>query len=94
VLAGRLWTSQSALGALNFYASAPRWFDTDAPSLQKSSVVMPRSPCPAQDRRSHCSGPLRPGTLVGQAQGIIMERFDLDMESAFEGYVATPRTPI
>jgi GAF domain-containing protein len=30
VLAVRLWTSQSTLGASNLYACSPRWFDPDA----------------------------------------------------------------
>jgi GAF domain-containing protein len=84
VLAVRLWTSQSTLGALNLYACSPRWFDPDAlavaevlgrhVSIALSSARQEESLWQAIDARK----------LIGQAQGILMERFALDDERAFE----------
>ena len=84
VLAVRLWTSQSTLGALNLYACSPRWFDPDAlataevfgrhASIAISSAKQVESLSQAIDAR----------TLIGRAQGILMERFALDDQSAFE----------
>jgi GAF domain-containing protein len=84
VLAVRLWTSQSTLGALNFYACSPRWFDPDAvavaevlgrhASIALATARQEESLWQAIDARK----------LIGQAQGILMERFDLDDERAFE----------
>jgi GAF domain-containing protein len=84
VLAVRLWTSQSILGALNFYACSPRWFDSDAlaaaevfcrhASIALSSARQEESLWQAIDAR----------TLIGRAQGILMERFALDDQGAFE----------
>ncbi len=84
VLAGRLWTSQSTLGASNFYASAPPWFDTDA--LLVAEVLGRHASIALSSARQEESlqRAIVPRTLVGQAQGIIVERFDLDRESAFE----------
>jgi GAF domain-containing protein len=83
-LAVRLWTSQSILGALNLYAHSPDWFDPDAlaaaeafghhASIAVSSAKQEESLWRAIDAR----------TLVGRAQGILMERFGLDDEAAFE----------
>ncbi len=84
VLAVRLWTSKATLGALNLYACSPRWFDPDAlaaaevlgrhASIALSSAKQEESLRQAMDAR----------TLIGQAQGILMERFDLDDQGAFE----------
>ena len=84
VLAVRLWTSQSTLGALNLYACSPRWFDPDAlaaaevfgrhASIALSSAKQEESLRQAIDTR----------TLIGRAQGILMERFALDDQGAFE----------
>jgi GAF domain-containing protein len=84
VLAVRLWTTQSTLGALNLYACCPRWFDPDAlavaevlarhASIALSSARQEESLRQAIDAR----------TLIGQAQGILMERFALDDQGAFE----------
>jgi GAF domain-containing protein len=83
-LAVRLWTSQSTLGALNFYACSPRRFDPDAlavaevlgrhASIALSSARQEESLWQAIDTRTH----------IGRAQGILMERFALDDEGAFE----------
>jgi transcriptional regulator with GAF, ATPase, and Fis domain len=84
VLAVRLWTSQSTLGALNLYSCSPRWFDPDAlaaaevfgchASIALSSAKQEESLWQAIDAR----------TLIGRAQGILMERFALDDQGAFE----------
>jgi transcriptional regulator with GAF, ATPase, and Fis domain len=84
VLAVRLWTSQSTLGALNLYACSPRWFDADAlavaevlgrhASIALASAREEESLWQAIDARK----------LIGQAQGMLMERFALDDERAFE----------
>ena len=84
VLAVRLWTSQSTLGALNLYACSPHWFDPDAlavaevlgrhASIALASAREEESLWQAIDARK----------LIGQAQGILMERFALDDERAFE----------
>ena len=83
-LAVRLWTSQSILGALNLYARSPDWFDPDAlaaaevfghhASIALSSAKQEDSLWQAIDARM----------LVGRAQGILMERFGLDDEAAFQ----------
>lgn len=84
VLAVPLWTSKSTLGALNLYAGSPRWFVTDAlaaaevfgrhASIAISSAKQVESLSQAVDAR----------TLIGRAQGILMERFAIDDQSAFE----------
>jgi transcriptional regulator with GAF, ATPase, and Fis domain len=84
VLAVRLWTSKSTLGALNLYAGSPRWFDPDMlaaaevfgrhASIALSNAKQEESLWQAIDAR----------TLIGRAQGILMERFALDDQSAFE----------
>jgi GAF domain-containing protein len=84
VLAVRLWTSQATLGALNLYACSPRGFDPDAlaaaevfgrhASIALSTAKQEESLRQAIDAR----------TLIGQAQGILMEQFDLDDQGAFE----------
>jgi GAF domain-containing protein len=84
VLAVRLWTSQSTLGALNLYACSPRWLDPDALAAAKvfgrhasiaiSNAKQEESLWRAIDAR----------TLIGRAQGILMERFALDDQAAFE----------
>jgi len=84
VLAVRLWTSKATLGALNLYACSPRWFDPDAlaaaevfgrhASIALSSAKQEESLWQAIDAR----------TLIGRAQGILMERFALDDQGAFE----------
>lgn len=83
-LAVRLWTSQSALGALNLYACSPHGFDPDAlaaaevlgrhASIALYSAKQEESLRQAIDAR----------TLIGRAQGILMERFSLDDQGAFE----------
>lgn len=79
----RLFTTQDRLGALNLYAERPRAFDeTDVDhgeALAAHIAVALRS---AQEI-SGLSIALDGRTVVGQAQGILMERFGLDPAAAF-----------
>jgi transcriptional regulator with GAF, ATPase, and Fis domain len=84
VLAVRLWTSQSTMGALNLYACAPCWFDADALAVAEvlgrhASIAL----AAAREEESLWQA-IDARKLIGQAQGILMERFDLDDERAFE----------
>lgn len=84
VLSVRLWTSQSTLGALNLYAWSSDWFDPDALAVAEilgrhASIAL------ATARHEHSLWQaIDARKLIGQAQGILMERFALDDERAFE----------
>lgn len=84
VLAVQLWTSQLTLGALTLYAGPPRWFDGDA--LAAAEVLGRHASIALSTARQEES--LRQAidarTLIGRAQGILMERFAIDDQAAFE----------
>ena len=84
VLAVQLWTSQLTLGALTLYAGPPRWFDADA--LAAAEVLGRHASIALSTARQEES--LRQAidarTLIGRAQGILMERFAIDDQAAFD----------
>jgi GAF domain-containing protein len=84
VLAIQLWTSQSTLGALNLYACSPHGFDADALAAagvlgRHASIAL----CTARQEESLRQA-IDARTLIGRAQGILMERFAVDDQAAFE----------
>lgn len=84
VLAVQLSTSQLTLGALNMYASSPRWFDADALTAagvlgRLASIAL----CTARQEETLRQA-IDARTLIGRAQGILMERFAVDDQAAFE----------
>jgi len=84
VLVVRLWTSHATWGTLNLYAVRPRHFDANSvgiaeilgrhASIAVASARNEESLTQAIDARK----------LIGQAQGILMERYDLDDRRAFD----------
>jgi GAF domain-containing protein len=84
VIAVRLWTSHSTLGALSLYGVQPDCFDASAVGI---SEIMGRhaSIALASARQEHSlMQAVDARKLVGQAQGILMERYDLDDQRAFD----------
>ncbi|OBK14187.1 GAF and ANTAR domain-containing protein [Mycobacterium asiaticum] len=84
ILSFELFTSNHTLGALNIYAEAPRAFDREAGEI---GVVFATHAALAWDsvRREHnFRSALASRDLIGQAKGILMQRFDVDAVQAFD----------
>lgn len=91
MLSYRLFTSSSLVGALNLYSLTPDAFTTEdhaeglilagQAALALSSSEKIENLQLAVDRR----------TTIGQAQGLLMERFDLDSQQAFDVLVRLSR---
>lgn len=84
ILAFELFTSRQRLGALNVYADAPRAFDSDSVDV---GVVFATHAALAWDsarREENFRSALMSRDVIGQAKGILMERFRIDAVSAFE----------
>lgn len=80
----RLWTSESTLGAITFYGARPNTFDENALAVAEI-VARHASIALASARHEESLNRAIDGRkLVGQAQGILMERFDLDDRQAFD----------
>lgn len=83
-LSVRLWTATNTLGALTLYAEDPGTFDADSLAIAEilgrhASVAL------ASARHEESLGQaIDARKLVGQAQGILMERFHLDDRKAFD----------
>jgi GAF domain-containing protein len=80
----RLYTSQRTLGSLNLYDSRPDHFAAE--DLQVAHVLA-RHAALAMSRvqeSAHLWRAIDARKLIGQAQGILMERYDLNEERAFE----------
>jgi GAF domain-containing protein len=83
VLAVRLHTTSSTLGVLELFSSEPDAFDADDDAVahilaRHASVALASARQEATLRQA-----IDARKLVGQAQGILMERFDIDGDQAF-----------
>lgn len=83
-LSVRLFTSQVTMGAITFYSARPRTFDQSSLAIAE---VVGRHASIALATARHQENLIQAidgRKLVGQAQGILMERFDLDDRRAFD----------
>ena len=83
MLCVRLFTAEQTLGALNLYSTSVRDFDEDDVALahifgQHASVALATA-----RREEGLRQAIDARHLIGQAQGILMERFDLSADQSF-----------
>lgn len=83
-LSVRLWTSQRTLGALTFYSARPDWFDQTAVGLAEIVGRHASIALATARQEESLNQAIDARKLVGQAQGILMERFELDDKRAFD----------
>ncbi|MGR6966315.1 GAF and ANTAR domain-containing protein [Geodermatophilus sp. URMC 61] len=76
-------TADSTLGALNLYASTPHAFDADSEAIARIFAVHAAVALAAAEREEHLEAALRSRDRIGQAKGILMERYKLTPEQAF-----------
>jgi GAF domain-containing protein len=83
ILSAELHTGGDRIGAINFYGSAIRQFtgeDVDVARLLASHAAAGLA---AVRLREGLQNALDSRTVIGQAQGVLMERFDVDADRAF-----------
>jgi GAF domain-containing protein len=83
LLATRLTSGGQALGALNLYSERVREFDADDRDLAQVFALHAASTLLTVRERENLRVAVDARTLIGQAQGIIMERFGIDADRAF-----------
>jgi GAF domain-containing protein len=84
ILCFQLFTTQHRLGALNVYADTPQAFDSESVDV---GIVFATHAALAWDsarREDNFRSALSSRDLIGQAKGILMERFGIDAIGAFE----------
>jgi GAF domain-containing protein len=79
----QLYTSQHAHGALNMYATRPDAFGPEAPHLAATFAAVAAAAIAAARTEEQLQSAVQTRTLIGQAQGIIMERYSLSAARAF-----------
>jgi transcriptional regulator with GAF, ATPase, and Fis domain len=83
ILCFRLFTHQDTMGALNLYSRTRDAFDRDAQDEGRAIAAHVAIAVAASQEVQHLSKGLHSHTIIGQATGILMERFDLDATVAF-----------
>jgi GAF domain-containing protein len=83
-LSVRLWTAAHTLGAITLYSERPRAFDPDSVAIAEILGRHASVALAAARQEESLSQAIDARKLVGQAQGILMERFDLDDRKAFD----------
>jgi GAF domain-containing protein len=83
VLAVRLWTASRTLGVITLYAERPRAFDPDSVAIAEILGRHASVALAAALQEESLSQAIDTRKLVGQALGILMERYDLDDRTAF-----------
>ena len=80
----RLATRSRRYGSLNLYAERPNAFDDDDVAVATIFVDHASVALAAAHNEQGLQRAIDARKLIGQAQGILMERFDIDAERAFE----------
>ncbi|PQM46686.1 hypothetical protein C1Y40_03123 [Mycobacterium talmoniae] len=84
VLAFQLFAANGTTGALNFHAEKPNAFDDEAVELGLILATHTALVWHMVRRDEQFRSALASRDIIGQAKGMIMERFDIDAVQAFE----------
>jgi GAF domain-containing protein len=84
MLTFQLYTHRGGTGALNLLGSTPRAFTQEAEAVGAMLATHAALAVSAANAREQFSSALASRDHIGQAKGIIMERFDIDAVQAFE----------
>ncbi len=83
-LSFKLYTSQRNAGALNIFSSQPNAFGPEDEALGQVLAAHAAAAILASRQGEQLKSALTSRDLIGQAKGIIMERFNVDAVRAFE----------
>ena len=83
VLTVWLFTTRSTLGALSLYATRPGQFSAANEATARLLAVHASVAVATVQQASTLAQALEARTLIGQAQGLLMERFAIDADRAF-----------
>lgn len=83
VLSIRLFTRQQTIGSLNLYSCEPEHFDAEDAHVGGIFAGHASVALVAAQTESGLREAMESRHLIGLAQGLLMERFDLDQEQAF-----------
>ena len=83
-LSFKLYTGDRTAGALNLFGFKPRSWDTDAESIGSILAAHAAAAIVATQQEQQLKAALLSRDRIGQAKGIIMERFGVDDVRAFE----------
>jgi GAF domain-containing protein len=79
----RLFTNRHSLGALNLYSRETHAFSTDGIYHGLALAAHVAVALAASEKEEHLERAVINRTVIGQAEGILMERFSIDAEQAF-----------
>ncbi|MCW2831580.1 MAG: hypothetical protein JWP31_2272 [Aeromicrobium sp.] len=80
----RLATRARGYGSLNVYADRPNAFTDAHAEVAELLAAHATSAFAAAERAEGLASALESRTTIGQAQGILMQKFDIDSDAAFE----------
>ena len=83
-LSFKLYTSSQTAGALNLFAFQPNAFDAESESIGAVLAAHAAAAIMASRRGEQLESALATRDRIGQAKGIIMERYDVDDVQAFD----------
>ena len=83
-LSFRLFTADGVLGALNFYAPQPHAFDEEIRGEGFLFAAQAAVTLQAAQREENLRTALLTRSVISQAQGILMERFHISAQQAFQ----------
>lgn len=84
IVSFQLFADHRNMGALNFYADAPQSFDDDASEIGYILATHTAVAWNVLRRDEQFRSALASRDIIGQAKGMIMERFKIDAVQAFE----------
>jgi GAF domain-containing protein len=82
-LSFKLYTADRTAGALNLFASHPNVFDSESEAIGSVLAAQAAAAIIANRRDEQLQSALMSRDLIGQAKGVIMERFNIDDARAF-----------
>lgn len=83
-LSFKLYTAERTAGALNFFGFAPNDWDSDAETIGSVLAAHAAAAVIAAQQEEQLQAALLTRDRIGQAKGIVMERFSVDDVRAFE----------
>ena len=88
MLSFQLYARDVSIGALNLYAAEPDAFDEDAAHVGTLLATHAAVALASTRAEANLRNALQSRDMIGQAKGILMERFKIDQAAAFELLVA------